>query len=68
MAITYRNMLVAIDDENFTARIMDSYDAQFEIEQEGDWFIVTEKIGDMDHLVLETDSLFTAFQFVKDWT
>lgn len=68
MTITYRNMLVAIDDENSTARIMDSYDAQFVIEQEGDCFIVTEKMGDMDYLALETDSLFTAFQFVKDCT
>ena len=68
MAITYRNLLIALNDENRTAQIMDSHDAQFVIEQEGDMFFVTEKMCDKDVLVFVTDDLYTALEFVKDWT
>ena len=68
MTVTYRNLLIVLNDENRTAQIMDAYDAQFVIEQEGDMFIVTEKMCDKDVLVFETDDLYTALEFVKDWT
>jgi hypothetical protein len=68
MAITYRNLLIVFNDENRTAQIMDAYDGQFVIVQEGGMFIVTEKICDKDVQTFETDDLYTALEFVKDWT